>query len=167
VRSDPRVTTHGPALPAALALREAQASARLWAWFLVGALLYAQGHGIHLSANSIGNVAPGDVVHLWDEVMGHYVGYAGGAIVTATLAVTMAQRRHAAGIPAYAVALSAGLTWGTNAVGGGTAVASLLVATALATYGWRHRDGLARLLLDGYAPGAVLIAGYLVSEALA
>ena len=64
------------------------------------------------------------------------------------------------------LALSAGLTWGTNAVGGGTPVASLLLAAGAALYGWRHRETLARLMLVGYAPAVLLIAGHLGQRAL-
>lgn len=38
--------------------------------------MYASGHGIHLAANSIGNVSPGPTARLWDEVVGHCVWYA-------------------------------------------------------------------------------------------
>ena len=55
--------------------------------FALGAIVYTQGHGIHLAANSIGNVDPGDTVHLWDEVVGHDVWYGGLAILVAGLAL--------------------------------------------------------------------------------
>lgn len=55
---------------------------RVWSIFLVGAVAFALGHGLHLAANSVSNVtdrrvAEADIVHLWDEVVSHYVWYAG------------------------------------------------------------------------------------------
>jgi hypothetical protein len=40
--------------PAALTLRAAQPAGRTWVVFGAGVVAYASGHGIHLSANSIG-----------------------------------------------------------------------------------------------------------------
>ncbi|MGI8460819.1 MAG: hypothetical protein ACR2OC_04155, partial [Solirubrobacterales bacterium] len=41
----------------------------------VAAILYVDGHGIHLAANSIANEGPGpevdDLVHFWDESFSH------------------------------------------------------------------------------------------------
>jgi hypothetical protein len=65
--------------------------ARPVAVFAAGAVLYVEGHGIHLAANSIGNVAPGDAAHLWDEVVGHLLWYAGVAIITYQLGTTMSR----------------------------------------------------------------------------
>ena len=44
-------------LPALGTLLQAGASRATYVWFAVGSWLYCTGHGIHLSANSIGNVA--------------------------------------------------------------------------------------------------------------
>jgi hypothetical protein len=157
-------------LPAAMALRAARVGDRQWAGIAVGAVMYAQGQGIHLSANSIGNLtqtgtAPGDAAHLWDEVVGHLGWYAGAAIVMTVLGTAMRERprprRRIVFAGACALALAVGGTWTTNAFGGGTAVPSLLVALALTTYGWRHRHGLAMFLLVAYLPAAIAITGYL------
>ncbi len=47
----------------------------------VAAILYVEGHGIHLSANSIANEGPGpevdDLVHFWDETFSHIVAVSG------------------------------------------------------------------------------------------
>lgn len=62
-------------------------------WMVVaalGSMLYVEGHGIHLSANSISNVAAAgdtsqstlDTIHLWDEVVGHYAWFLGLVIAT-------------------------------------------------------------------------------------
>lgn len=76
----------------ALALGAARAARRLWLVAALGALLYAQGHGIHLAANSIGNVERSDAAHLWDEVVGHLVRYAGVAVLLGCHAAVMAGR---------------------------------------------------------------------------
>ena len=92
------VAVVGTALAALLA---AGADRLGWGLFAVGALLYVEGHGIHLAANSVSNVlerhpAPGpveDVVHLWDEVVGHYIWYAGLALLVVALARPLLGRR--------------------------------------------------------------------------
>ena len=75
-------------------------------WF--AAVLYTQGHGIHLAANSVGNVAPGEPAYLWDEHVGHYLWYTGFALLVATLAATLAERRPRGGVGAHLVALLVG-----------------------------------------------------------
>lgn len=69
------------------ALAAAGTDRRGWWIALLGAGAYVQGHGIHLAANSIGNVR-GDAapVHLWDEVIGHWLWYAGVALLVVALA---------------------------------------------------------------------------------
>jgi hypothetical protein len=156
-------------LPAAWALAAVATGGRRWVVLAVGALLYAQGQGIHLAANSIGNVAPSPVVHLWDEVVGHAVWYGGVAVVLGVLAVAAAERpwpgRRGAAV-AVALALVTGTTWVTNALGGGgLAVPGLLVAAALAGFGWRHRDDLAAVFAIGFGPAAAALAATLAARA--
>lgn len=86
------LTPYAVLLPAAVTLLSAGAWLRRWAVYLVGAVMYADGHGIHLAANSIGRTAPGPAVHLWDEVVGHYVWYAGWILVLAALTAVLARR---------------------------------------------------------------------------
>lgn len=148
-------------IPAALTLRAAQASASLWALFGAGVLCYVEGHGVHLAANSVSNAAPGETAHLWDEVVGHYVWYLGVAVVATALALTMRGRSRPTHPVAYLLAVGAGLTWATNAIGGGTAVLSLLLSAAAIIFGWRHRSGLPVLLAVGGLPSVILIATYL------
>ena len=142
---------------------------RRWVAFGAGAVLYAQGQGIHLAANSIGNVAPSPAAHLWDEVVGHAVWYAGVAVVAAALGTAMAGRSLPSGRGATAgavlLALTTGGTWVTNAVGGGLVVPALVVAVALGSYGWRHRDGLAAALAVAFLPAAVALAALLAVRA--
>jgi len=134
----------------------ARPSGRSWVTFGAGAMAYTSGHGIHLAANSIGNRDPGQTAHLWDEVVGHYVWFAGVALLLAALTSTMSgrPRPHPAG---YVLAVAVGLTWATNAVGGGTVVFSLAIALAAAAYGWIQRRELGVVLLVGYLPAAVFL----------
>ena len=144
-----------------------RADARAWVVFGAGVVAYTSGHGIHLAANSIGNQDPGQTAHLWDEVVGHLVWFVGVALVLAALAraqagaagaqVTMTgrPRPHAVG---YVLAVGAGLTWASNAIGGGTLLLSLAVAIAATGFGWMRRRELGVVLLVGYLP-AVLIIG--------
>ena len=141
------------------ALAAARTDRRGWVLAATGALAYAGGHGIHLAANSIGN-ARGDAapVHLWDEVVGHWLWYAGLALLVVALgrAVALPARPVAVGL-----ALATGVTWTTNALEGTTAVGSLLVAAGLAGWGWRRRgEGTGRLLLLAVGLIALLLVAY-------
>jgi hypothetical protein len=61
-------------------------------WFLVFAALWAEGHGMHLSANSIGNLdeinpagQSAALTHFYDEVLSHYLWHAGVVGMTVLL----------------------------------------------------------------------------------
>ena len=148
-------------VPAALTVASARPDPRTWVLLGAGAIAYASGHGIHLAANSVGNVDPGDTAHLWDEVVGHAVWYAGVALVLVALARTMVGRArpHPVG---YLLALAAGLTWATNAVGGGTVWFGLAVALAATVWGWGRRRELGVVLLVGFLPATVFLVADLV-----
>ncbi|WP_188782941.1 hypothetical protein [Nocardioides phosphati] len=149
--------------PAAWVLVAAAASPRAWLAFAAGALLYASGHGIHLAANSIGNVAPGETAHLWDEEVGHLVWYAGAAVVGGAVAGTMRGRRLPTGaglLLGLAAGAAVGTTWATNALGGGSLVLAVVVALAACAFGWHERRSLGRLVgAAGVAALGVLLAG--------
>jgi hypothetical protein len=143
-------------------LAAAGASRRGWLLAGVGAIAYVQGHGIHLAANSVGNArGDGAPVHLWDEVVGHLIWYAGLALLVVAL-VPVVRR---AGVPTRPLGLllaaGVGLTWATNGLEGGTAVGSLAVAVALSAWGWRLRnEGAGRLLLAAFPLAVVVLAGW-------
>jgi hypothetical protein len=147
-------------LPAGAALLAAGIGPRLWIGYLAGAVLYADGHGIHLAANSIGNQTPGEPAHLWDEVVGHYLWYGGWTVVLAVLATAFARRSLPSGSAPYALALLVGGTAATNALEGGTVPLALTAAAAFGAVGWRTRDRLGRLLLVAALPTAAVILGY-------
>jgi hypothetical protein len=144
--------------PALLALAVASTDRRGWWTALVGAGLYVQGHGIHLAANSIGN-ARGDapLVHLWDEVVGHWLWYAGVALIAVALARAVQLRVTPSTV---LLALGVGLTWTTNALEGTTALGSLVVACGLTAWSARRRTGTGRLLLVAFGTSALLLGTY-------
>ncbi len=144
----------GATLSAAGACRAA------WILFALGALLYAQGHGIHLAANSVSNVDPGPTAHLWDEVVGHYVWYGGLALVVAALALELAPKPYATGPWTFGLAGAFGLTAATNAIEGGTAVFGMATAAVFVVWGWRRRHAMGAALLSAYAVSLVLLAGW-------
>jgi hypothetical protein len=147
---------------ALLALASAGTSRRGWLLAGTGGIAYVQGHGIHLSANSIGN-ARGEAapVHLWDEVVGHWLWYAGLALLLAALVPAARRAGVGASLLGLLVAAGVGLTWATNALEGGTAVGSLLVAAGFTGWGWRLRaDGAGRLLLAAFPLAVVVLAGW-------
>lgn len=143
-------------VPAALTLGAAQPPTRTWVVFGAGVVAYASGHGIHLAANSVGNADPGPTAHLWDEVVGHHLWYLGVALVVVALADTMSGRPRP-GPVGYLLAAAVGLTWASNAIGGGTVAMSLVLAAVAAAYGWRRRRELGVVLLVAGLPAAVVL----------
>lgn len=137
---------------AALTLTAASASGRQWAVFGLAAVMYTQGHGIHLAANSVGNVAKSDIAHFWDEYFGHYVWYVGLALMFAVLATALADRPppERAGI-AHFLALLVGWTHFTNSIEGQFALPGFAIAAGFALWGLRTRANAGRLLLTAYA----------------
>lgn len=140
------------------ALAAAGTDRRGWWTALLGAGAYVQGHGVHLAANSIGNVR-GDAppVHLWDEVLGHWIWYSGVLLLVLALGRAVVLRVTPA---AVLLALASGLTWTTNGLEGTTAVGSLVAAAGVAAVAARRRDGTGRLLLVAFGTSAVLLLGY-------
>ena len=144
------------------ALAACRTDRRGWVAGLVGAGLYAQGHGLHLGANSIANArGPAAPVHLWDEVVGHALWYAGVAVL-----ITVLVRAAADVAPTtvgWALAAATGVTWATNALGAeGLPPYGLAVALGLAAYGWQRRTGAGRLLLAGSAVSTLVLGAVLV-----
>ena len=142
------------------ALRAARASRLAWTVFWFAAVLYTQGHGIHLAANSVGNVAPGEPAYLWDEHVGHYLWYTGFALLVATLAATLAERRPRGGLGAHLLALLVGFTNFTNSVEGQTPILGIVVAVLFLGWGVVTRDGLGRVLLTAYGFSLLLFAAF-------
>ena len=82
---------------AAMVLLRAGASRGQWVLFGVGGITFTLGHGLHLAANSVSNVADAvvakaSIVHLWDEVVSHYIWYTGLFLVMAAMAWALRTR---------------------------------------------------------------------------
>ena len=145
---------------AAAVLVSVAAPRRSWLAAGIAGVLYAQGHGLHLAANSVNNRLDDDAVHLWDEVVGHLLWYGGLVALVVVLVRVVARRPLAVRWWGWVVAAAFGLTHATNALEGGTAVPSLLVAVGLC--GWsRWLTGPARLLLlAAYGLASLVLLGY-------
>ena len=140
-------------------------AARRTSWFVlaVGGVVFTQGHGLHLSANSVGNVVPGQTEHLWDEIIGHYVWYTGLALVIFALARELAPRALPTGRSlglAYFGAVALGVTIFDNLDEGGTVAAGSVMVAAFIAYGWRFRRTSGRLLVVAYGLTALGLIGW-------
>ena len=158
---------------AALALVSLQARGWILVAAFVAAILYVDGHGIHLSANSIGNESDAlqdeDIVHFWDEIFSHIESVIGWFGLIAC--ICWAERRP--GAPAGAqtstrvvvlTALLLGWTFFTSTVEGGTWFIELAATAAFCFWLWR--DGRERPLLlastAAFVLAAVMIGGYAI-----
>jgi hypothetical protein len=155
------LTPYAVAGPALAALGVVGASRRTWALALLGAGAFTQGHGIHLSANSIrhaiGSPAP---VDLWDEQVGHWVWFVGLAVLTAAVAAAVAGA-VAAGRWGTVLAALVGLTWAANVVEAGTVPLGVVLACGLVVQGWRLRaTATGRLLVLAFSLSLVLVAAW-------
>ena len=140
----------------------AAARAGRWGWLLLAAagLLYTQGHGIHLAANSISNVAPSDAAHLWDETVGHWLWYGGLAGLVAVLAHAVDAVPSARNAWSLTLAAAFGLTVFTNSVEGGTALLGLASGVVFVAWGLRRRGRAPELLVPAYAVALACLAGW-------
>ena len=82
---------------AVMMLSSAGAARSSWVVMFLGGVAFALGHGLHLAANSISNVADttvadASIVHLWDEVASHYIWYSGLYLVLVALWVVLSGR---------------------------------------------------------------------------
>ena len=133
------------------------ASARVLWLAGAGALLYTDGHGMHLAANAIGNSGvTTDEVHFWDETWGHIEWHVGLVVVFA--AVALAGR--AARLPVWPAATGAaaiGFTLFTNTVEGGDWWLALLAAALFVPWGLGRRPTVLAALAAAFALCAALI----------
>ena len=123
---------------------------------VAGLLLYVQGHGIHLAANSIAERQPSDTAFFWDELAGHWIWYAGLYLVLAALLLGRAVSTPA-GPVRLLLSVAVGVTFATNALGGHAvplAVVALLLLGGLAA---RRREGLSVDLLVAAVVGLLTL----------
>jgi hypothetical protein len=145
---------------AAATLAAVGAGRREWMLLAAAALLYTQGHGIHLAANSISNVEPSDAVHLWDETVGHWLWYAGLAGLVATLAHALDAVPSPRNVWSLALAVAYGVTVFTNSVEGSTVALGLLSGAAFVVWGLRRRGRMPELLVPAYAVTLACLIGW-------
>jgi hypothetical protein len=145
---------------AAAVLSGARADGRAWIVFAAGGLAYTQGHGIHLAANSIARVDPGDTAHLWDEVVGHWFWYGGLAVVVAALALALDELPLPRSPWSYVLAGLCGFTFFTNWVEGGTVILGFAASVAFIAWGVRKRGRIGRLLVQAYGLALVGLIGW-------
>jgi hypothetical protein len=165
------VTPYAVLLPAGLALASARASPAQWGLFAVGVITYTEGHGIHLAANSVGNVSPSPTAHLWDEVVGHYLWYTGVALIMVCLAATLGPLAPGStgwgrALMRLFLAVAVGVTWATNGLEGGTVPLTLTMAAAFvaAVRPLKHRGQLsgpaAAIIYCAFVPALLILGLY-------
>lgn len=145
---------------AAMVLLRAEAPRRAWVVLGVAGVVYTQGHGIHLAANSIGNeLGHAPVITLWDEHLGHYLWYLGVALVAAALALGV--RTLELSRMGWVLASLVALTLTTNAIEGQSVPLSAVLAVGLVAWA---RLGAVRVV---YAAHLVLLAAWVAYWAIA
>ena len=138
---------------AAMVLVRAEASRGQWALFGIGGITFTLGHGLHLAANSVSNVADtvvakATIVHLWDEVVSHYPWYTGLFLVMAAMAWALRAQEFRVGAVDVVVALLVAVTLVNNYIEGGTPWLGLVFLAVGMVFGFLWRPAaVARLLL--------------------
>jgi hypothetical protein len=129
---------------------------------VLGAVLYVDGHGIHLAANSIGHEdLTGDaeeVAHFWDETWGHAEWHLGWFVLIAGFC--LAERARLARVAKPIAALSAlalGWTLFTSTVEGGTWWLELAATAVFAPWAVLSRRPLISAFAAAFGLAALLI----------
>jgi hypothetical protein len=129
---------------------------------LFSALLYVDGHGIHLAANAIAGESPtGDaehVAHFWDERFSHvewHLGWIG--LIGAFCLAERTRSRPLGRRVQLATALLLGITLFTNTVEGGTWWLELGAAGFFAAWAARERRPLLLTTAAAFVVAAALI----------
>ncbi len=151
---------------AAVVLVRAGATRGQWVLFGVGGVAFTLGHGLHLAANSISNVADDAVadaaiVHLWDEVVSHWIWYTGLFLVFSALAWALRGVEFRLGLLGGILALLVALTLANTYIEGATPWLGMafLLCGVLAGLAWRG-SSVARLLLLISCVGLALLVGW-------
>jgi hypothetical protein len=151
---------------AAMVLVRAEASRAHWVLFGVGGITFALGKGLHLAANSVSNVADvvvakASIVHLWDEVVSHYVWYTGLFLVMAAMAWALRTQEFRVGAVDVVVALLVAVTLVNTYIEGGTPWLGLAFLTVGLVCGFLWRPAaVSRLLLVVGGVGMLLLVGW-------
>lgn len=141
---------------AALVMKGAGATLRLWTAFGIGAVTFTLGHGMHLSANSISNVQSSSIIHLWDEVVSHYVWYIGLFILLATLSTALRGQEIPFGPLDYFLGLLVAISLFNNYIEGGVPYLGLIFMAVSVGVALRWRpDDVAKPML--FVSGLVIV----------
>lgn len=139
-------------------------SGRVWALAGVAAVMYTDGHGMHLAANAIRSAgttgAAEDEAYFWDETWGHIEWHSGLFLLLA--AMCLADRGGGRRVPLGVAALLLGFTFFTNTVEGGDWWLSLLAAAVFVPSAVAHRTPLRLAVAGAFAMTAALIGVWAV-----
>ena len=151
---------------AAAVLLAAQARGAPLVLAAIAAVLYVDGHGIHLAANSIGHESLSgdarDVTRFWDELFGHIEWHVGWIGLLA--AFCLAERGPTTFAPWMVVTTVAllGFTLFTSGVEGGTWWLMLAAAAVFVPWAVRRRRALLVVCASSLALAAALIGVWAV-----
>lgn len=154
-----------PVIGAAVLLLVAlEAGQRAFVVAFVGAILYVDGHGMHLAANAIniqglhGHVAR--LAHFWDEQWGHFEWHMGWFTLLAAACLADLRRSTPAPVPrglAAATIVLLGGTLFTNTIEGGTWWLELGATAVFAPWALRARRPLLATVAGGFGVAGALI----------
>ena len=144
------------------ALLSLKAPPRALAVAFVGAILYVDGHGLHLSANAIGNEPVSgrarEVAHFWDEQFGHFWWHLGWFVLLGAIALAESGRRDTLSRrQAAVIVLLLGGTLFTNTVEGGDWWLELAATAVFCAWAFAARRALLTAFAGAFALGAALI----------
>ena len=151
---------------AAMAMHRGDAGRSAWLLFGVGAVTFTLGHGLHLAANSVSNaddvaLKEADIVHLWDEVVSHYIWYTGLFVMLAAIAVAVRAERLHLGVFDVVVAVAFTVTLVNTYIEGGVPWLGLtFLATGIAAGLTRPRTPAGQLALLIGGIGFTLLLGW-------
>jgi cation transport ATPase len=124
------------------------------------------GHGLHLAANSISNVedeavSEAPIVHLWDEVVSHYVSSIGLFLVLVAFAWAMRAHHDGLGVGGWTVAVVLAVTLVHSYIEGGVAWLGLaFLASAVVAGLWWERSMGSLLALAVGSIGLPYLTGW-------
>ena len=156
------LTPYVVAGPALVVLARTGTGRRGWALALLGAMVFTQGQGLHLSSNAISfTLGPENPAYLWDEQVGHHLWFGGLTLLLVVVVHQVARLPLRIGGKSLALAALVGLTWAANVVEGGAVPFGAALAVGLTAYGWRlrHTD-TGKLLMLAFGWSLLLVAAY-------
>jgi hypothetical protein len=157
---------------AALVLVSLGAAPAAVALALVAGVLYVDGHGIHLAANSIGHEAltgdAEDVTHFWDETFGHIEWHLGWMLLIGAVGAAEALARGPRGLRPRSYVLAGatiailGFTLFTSTVEGGTWWLAAAATAVFVVWAVRAPRPLLATCAGAFVLAALLMAGWAV-----